>query len=277
MDFGWVTGSAGCGHHNAARAAPGQVLICPRADPWRWVSALDGGEPPPASSVMAESKPRPNRALLIKLAVVGLVVVAGALLLMRGYDIKGLVQQGLALIRGAGATTFFLAMALLPAVGVPLSFFSLTAGSVFGPQIGMPAVITLALASITFNMVLSYFLATRLLRPLLEALLVRLGYKLPQVDSGDVTDLIVLLRVTPGIPFPVQNYLLGLARVPFGKYLLVSSLIQWPANTAFILFGDALLQGKGKVALISLSVILALMAATQLVRKHYGAKKKAGG
>lgn len=226
---------------------------------------------------MAEPIPRSNRAVLIKLAVAGIVVLAGGLLLARGYDIKGLIQEVLALIRGAGAPVFFLAMAFLPAAGMPMSFFSLSAGSVFAPQIGMPAVIALSLAAITFSMAFGYFLATRVLRPVLEALLVRLGYKLPQVDSGDVTDLIILLRVTPGIPFAVQNYLLGLARVPFGKFLLVSSLIQWPINAAFILFGEALLQGKGKVALLSLSVILALMAATQLVRKHYRAKKKSGG
>jgi len=211
--------------------------------------------------------------MFIKLAVAGGVLLAVGLLLARGYDIKGLIQQGLALIRSAGPVIFFLAMALLPVVGAPLSFFSLTAGSVFAPQIGMPAVIALSLAAITFNMALSYFLASRLLRPVLESLLVRLGYKLPQVDSGDATGLIILLRVTPGVPFPVQNYLLGLAEVPFGKYLLVSCLIQLPANTAFILFGDALLQGRGRVALISLSVILALMAATHLLRKHYGKKK----
>jgi hypothetical protein len=34
-----------------------------------------------------------------------------------------------------------------------------------------------------------------------------------------------------------------------------------------------LLSGRGKVALIVLSVILALMAGTQLVRKHYGKKR----
>lgn len=222
---------------------------------------------------MAEPASRPNRALLLKLGVVAGALLVGAILVARGLDLKALVTQGLAVIRGAGPVAFFTAMALLPAAGAPLSFFSLTAGSVFGPQIGMPAVIALALAAITFNMALCYFLATRLLRPVLEALLTRLGYKLPQVDSGDTTGLIVLLRVTPGVPFPVQNYLLGLARVPFGKYLLVSCLIQLPANTAFILFGDALLQGRGKIAFLSLGVILALMAATHLVRKHYGAKK----
>src|SRR5258705_2504519 len=52
--------------------------------------------------------------------------------------------------------------------------------------------------------------------------LFRSGYKLPEVAAGDATDLIVLVRVTPGVPFPVQNYLLGLAQVPVVKYAVRS-------------------------------------------------------
>jgi uncharacterized membrane protein YdjX (TVP38/TMEM64 family) len=203
------------------------------------------------------------------LALAGLVA---AVLLARGLDVKDLLARGLALIRGAGPGTFYTAMALLPAVGAPLSAFSLTAGSVFGPTLGLGVAIALALAAITVNMALTYFLARHALRPLLEKLFTKLGYRLPQAGAGDAFDLIVLLRVTPGVPFPVQNYLLGLAEVPFGKYLAVSCLISWPLNVAFMLFGDALLHGQGRVALIALSVILALMAVTQLVRKHYGKK-----
>ncbi len=224
---------------------------------------------------MSEPAPRSNRALLLKLAAAGLVAVVVALLLVRGYDLKGLVQQGLGLIRDAGPAVFFLGMALLPAAGVPMTFFTLSAGSVFAPQIGMPLVLVFALTAITANMALSYVLAHRAFRPVLEALVRRLGYRLPQVDSGDVTDLIVLLRVTPGVPFPFQNYLLGLAGVPFVRYLLISALIQLPINSAMILFGDALLSGKGRIAFFSLLLLLALMAGTHLVRKHYGAKKKA--
>jgi uncharacterized membrane protein YdjX (TVP38/TMEM64 family) len=104
--------------------------------------------------------------------------------------------------------------------------------------------------------------------------LTRLGYKIPQVQKGDENGLIVLLRVTPGIPFPVQNYLLGLARVSFGRYLLISFAIQGPLNAAFIIFGEALLSGKGKVAFYGISAILVLLAGTAFLRKHY-AKKRA--
>jgi len=222
---------------------------------------------------MAETAPRPNRSLLIKLGVVALVLVVAAVMVARGLDLKSLVQQGLDLIRSAGPVVFFVAMATLPAVGAPLLAFSLSAGPVFGEKLGLWPVIGLSLLAILVNMALSYFLASRALRPLLEKLFTLLGYKLPRAESGDATDLIILLRVTPGIPFPVQNYLLGLAQVPFWKYLGLSGAIIGSMTVALILFGDALLHGKGKVALIALSLFLALTAATHLLRKHYGKKK----
>ena len=224
---------------------------------------------------MAEA-PAPNkRALLLKLAAVVVVLGVAAVLVMRGVDLKGLLQHALATVQQAGPLVFFSAMALLPAVGAPLSPFSLTAGSIFGAQLGMPLVIICALAAITTNIVLTYFLASYAFRPLLEKIVTRLGYKLPAVEAGDAADLIVLLRVTPGVPFPAQNYLLGLARVPFGKYLVISCAVQWAFNAAFILFGDALLHGKGKLAILGLSALVALTAGTHLVRKHYERRKKA--
>lgn len=211
--------------------------------------------------------------LLIKVGVGVVVLLLVTALLARGYDLKGLAQQGLAFVRQAGPLVFFLAMALLPALGAPQTAFTLTVGSLFGAQLGMGVVVAACLVATTANMALTYWLASRLLHPVLEKLFVRLGYKLPTVESGNAADLIVLLRVTPGVPFPAQNYLLGLARVPFGQYLLLSCLIQLPLNAAFILFGDALLQGRGRIALGALLLVLALMAGTQLVRKHYARKR----
>lgn len=215
-----------------------------------------------------------RRLRLVKFGAVALVLLVGAGLVARGFDIRGAIEQGLALVRSAGPLVFFLAMALLPAIGAPQMAFTLTAGPLFAAQLGMGVVVLLALLAMFLNMALSYWMASRVLRPVLEALLGRLGYKIPQVEQGDETGLIVLLRVTPGIPFPVQNYLLGLARARFGRYLLVSFLIQGPLNAAFIVFGDALLQpGKGKMIFYGLSAIAVLLVGTHLLRKHYGKKK----
>lgn len=226
---------------------------------------------------MSEPAPRPNRALLIKLAAVGFVLLVAAVLVARGLDLRAMLEQGLALIRSAGPAAFFTAMVLLPACGVPMLAFSLPAVSLFAERFGTVPVLLLSVACMVANLTLTYWLARRWLRPLLAWLVGRLGYKLPQVEEGDATDLVVILRVTPGIPFFAQNYLAGLADVPFGKYMLVSCIIAVPMNIAIMLFGDALLQGRGKIALISFGLLLALTAATHLVRKHYGAKKKSAG
>ena len=214
-----------------------------------------------------------RRLRLVKFGAGALVLMVGAGLVARGYDVKGAIEQGLAIVRGAGPLVFFLSMAILPAVGAPQMAFTLTAGPLFSAQLGMGVVVLFALLAMAFNMVLSYWMASRVLRPVLEALLKRLGYKIPQVQKGDETGLIVLLRVTPGIPFPVQNYLLGLARASFGRYLLLSLLIQGPLNAAFIVFGDALLHGKGKMVFYGISAIAVLMIGTQLLRKYYGKKR----
>ncbi|HYD83513.1 MAG TPA: hypothetical protein VEA63_05660, partial [Opitutus sp.] len=90
---------------------------------------------------------------------------------------------------------------------------------------------------------------------------------------GDHTDLAIVVRVTPGIPFFVQNYLLGLAGVPLGKYLLVSCIISWSYTVGFVVFGDALLHGKGKMALLAVSLLVAAAVITHWLRKHYARKK----
>lgn len=227
------------------------------------------GEMPPAAT------PANSKATWLKLAVVGVVLLVGAVLLVRGVDLRSWIDRGLATIRQAGPVVFFIAMALLPAVGVPILAFSLTVGPVFSERLGMGTVVVLSLAAVTVNFVLTYWLARRALRPLLEKLFTSLGYKLPQVETSDATDLSIIVRVTPGIPLFVQNYLLGLADVPFRNYFIVSAIVSWTYQSGFVLFGDALLHGRGKVAMIAGSALAALVTITHLVRKHYGKKKPA--
>jgi uncharacterized membrane protein YdjX (TVP38/TMEM64 family) len=216
-----------------------------------------------------------RRPLLLKALLAALVLAAGAMLVLRGVDLRALLDHTLELLRSAGPVVYFGAMAVLPALGVPASVFVIPAVGIFGPQFGTVPAVLLALGALTVNFCLAYLLARRALRPLLTALVTRLGYKLPEVESGDATDLMIMLRVTPGVPFFIQNYLAGLAEIPFGRYFVVSLLIVWPLNAAFLLFGDAILHGKGKIALLSLSGIIALTALLHLVRRHYERRRKA--
>jgi uncharacterized membrane protein YdjX (TVP38/TMEM64 family) len=83
------------------------------------------------------------------------------------------------------------------------------------------------------------------------------------------------MRVTQGIPYCVQNYLLGLAEVPFGKYFLLTVALSLPQNAAMVLFGDALLHGRGGMLLMVGGLLVALVAVAHLVRRHYANKKTA--
>ena len=221
---------------------------------------------------MESSPSAARKALLIKLAVVAVVLGAVGLVVLRGVDVHALVDRVLDAVRQAGPAAFFTAMAVLPAFGVPALAFMLPAGPVFGPTLGMPVVIALSLAALTLNMMLSYWLARFALRPWLGRLIARLGYKLPQVPPGDTTSLIVLLRVTPGVPYVAQNYLLGLADAPFGQYLLISCLSSWPHQALWVYFGQQLKDGHGGLILLGVLLMVALVVATRLVRKHLGRK-----
>ena len=234
--------------------------------------------PMPSPELPAQKKKLP----LFKLAVIAVAGVIAVVLVLSGGDVRGLidriatlVNQVVSVIRDAGPVAFFTAIAVLPAFGVPTLTLILPAGPAFGERLGMGTVVLFTSLALTANIILAYFLARRALRPVLEKLIVRLGYELPKVAAADTTDMIVILRLTPGIPFCVQNYLMGLAEVPFAKFFLLSLLFCMPQNAAFVLFGDALVQGKGKMILTAGGLIVALVAGTHLLRKHYGRKKAA--
>lgn len=233
-----------------------------------------------AAPMSLPSTPSKKKLPVAQLAIGALLllVVAGAVLQLVGWRVaweesRKLVTAGAGMITSAGPAVFFGAMAVLPAFGVPMAPFALAAGPLFGEQMGFPVIILLGIVALTFNLTVTYWLARRWLRPWLTRVLARFGYHIPQVDRDDITDLIVLLRVTPGFPFFVQNYLLGLADAPFLKYLAISCAIQWPINCGFMLFGDALSQGRGKVIITAILLLAALTAGTHLVRKHMGKKK----
>jgi uncharacterized membrane protein YdjX (TVP38/TMEM64 family) len=219
--------------------------------------------------------PVPKKKLpLLKLAAVVLVLLIGTVLLLRGVDLRGTIDSVMAAIRARGPAVFFIAYTILPACGFPVIPFVLAAGPAFSEQLGMPMVVTLSLTAITVNFLFSYWLARGALRPFLQKLLPRFGYAMPNVEAGDAVDLVVILRLTPGVPFVVQNYMAGLAGLPFGKYVLISCLIAWPYNVATLVFGDAVIKGKGGIAVAAGSLLVVVAMTTHLLRKRYARKTK---
>jgi uncharacterized membrane protein YdjX (TVP38/TMEM64 family) len=218
---------------------------------------------------MIPEPPSSRRRLpLLPIALVLLAGAAGAYFLARGVDLKGLATQGMALIRAAGPWAFFGAAAVLPAVGAPLSAFTITAGELFAPTMTLPGVIAAMFAAIAVNLALTYWLARFAFRPLLSRIAGHYGYKVPRVTSSNALSITLALRLTPGTPFALQSYILGLAEVPFGLYLLVSWLCQIPWHVGCIILGKGILNGNFKVALYGVGLLVVAAVVIQQLRRR---------
>lgn len=221
-----------------------------------------------------------NRPSPLKLVVVLALALAGAgvgfwWLKIHGFNARLAIDEGIGLLRAAGPVAFFTGMAVLPALGCPMLAFYLTAGSAFSAQLGLGVVITLSCLAAAVNMALTYWLAGQALRPWLEKFVRRTRFKIPALPAGEHAELTLLLRITPGPPFFLQSYLLGLAGVRFSTYLGVSCAIVFPFAAGFVTFGDAILHGQARLAVLGLSALAAIAIIVHFLRRHYGKKQRA--
>ena len=216
---------------------------------------------------MQEVEPAVKRKLLIRAGALALVVLVTGALALRGVDVKGLIEHGMAAIRGAGPWVFFGAMALLPVFGAPLMAFTIPAGEAFAGQMTLPGVLAATLAAIAVNLALTFGLAHLAVRPLLERLLRRFGYTVPRVPPANALSIALLLRLTPGPPFFLQGYILSLAGIPFRIYMLVSWCCVLPWAAGAVVLGRGLFNGNFRVAGMGFSVIIAAVAVVHLIRR----------
>ncbi len=256
-DFQVRGGTSRANPVNAVRDGPQGAILTVRADGRHFAA-------------MPEVETAVKRGWLIKLAVLAALVLTAAILLVRGVDLRALSVRAMALIGDAGPWVFFSAMAILPAVGFPLLAFVLPAGPAFSGQLGVAGVIAACAAAVGVNLALTYWLARYAVRPLAARLLARAGYKIPQFARDEQAEVTVLLRITPGPPFFVQNYLLGLGNVAFGTYLWISWCIVTAQGVGIIVFGEAAVHGRGGMAVFGVCLVIAAAIAIHLVRKHLG-------
>jgi uncharacterized membrane protein YdjX (TVP38/TMEM64 family) len=224
---------------------------------------------------MEPAKPLFQKSLLLKLGVLLVLAAVAAVFVLHGLDWRTLFDKTMGRISAAGPLAFFIAMALLPAVGAPFLAFTLTVGPAFKSQLGLAGVLAACAVSLFVNITFTYWLARCWLRPWLEKLVTRYGYKVPQVSRTDQFEITLLLRITPGPPFFLQNYLLGLAKIPFPLYFAVSETVLMMHTTALVIFSDALVHGKGRQAAFGVSLFIAVLLVVHILRRHY-AKRNTG-
>jgi uncharacterized membrane protein YdjX (TVP38/TMEM64 family) len=110
---------------------------------------------------------------------------------------------------------------------------------------------------------LCYATARSGLRPRLESLLRRFEYELPQFEEGDRGSLrfTLLVKLAPGAPAAVKNYLLGIIRVPFPLYFGASMLIAGAYAVLCAVVGDSLFEHHVVRGLLAGVVVVAAVAA----------------
>lgn len=168
------------------------------------------------------------------------------------------------------APLFFLAIGLLPMVGVPIVPLYILAGAVYGVWGGLLGMG----GSLLVNFTLSYWVASRFLRSLVYRMVRRAGWNPPENPPVYPVRFTLLVRFTPGAPLMLQNYFLGLTQIPFKTFLVVSWLAEMVIAAGYIMTGKSLFSGQWGYLLAGVVlVILILLVAKTYYRKVIAREK----
>jgi uncharacterized membrane protein YdjX (TVP38/TMEM64 family) len=198
-----------------------------------------------------------RRVLRIAGMLLLVVALAGAWRNWDGERIREWQEQ-------AGPIPFFLAMTILPAVGVPTTPLYILAGAAFS----MPVALVGTLLSVAANLLLSYWVAHGALRPWLERLLEKSRHDLPDVQGRNAWWVTCLVRLAPGIPAFIKNYLLGLANIPLPIYFLGSMGITGLYAALFVVLGESMKDRDTHQALWVVGLMMSLVGVGWWVRRH---------
>lgn len=165
----------------------------------------------------------------------------------------------LAFIQAAHPAVFWVALTLLPLVGFPAAPLLIAVGVRFPTH----QAFLIAASSILANLLLSHLVGSLFLHSLLTKLLKKLGHHVPQIPEPMHKRMTLLLRVTPGIPVFIGNYLLVLGGVRLADFVLISFPIQMAFAAGFILLGGSLVGGNLRWAVLAIALVLAFKLVIQ--------------
>ena len=198
--------------------------------------------------------------LLLGIIGVAAAVAGISLLPLEGWF--GALQSWLAHTGPAAVLVFGLVDAIATATILPAAPFSIFAGMMFGLA-GIPLALVSATAGATAAFCISRFCFRRHVadfvagRPLLQAL--------DHAVAEQGWRVVCLVRMSPLVPFNVQNYMFGVTRVGIGCYIL-ATVAGISLNTAFCGYLGSLgrtslaAAGPAALALPGLGVLCTLVA-----------------
>jgi uncharacterized membrane protein YdjX (TVP38/TMEM64 family) len=196
---------------------------------------------------LARTPPRGLRTrLLVTVLVLGVLCVAAVVLPVPSpLQVRDWSQS----VGIAAPLLFLLGHTLATVAPVPRTVFTLAAGLLFGPVLG----VGLSLVATVLSAVLAFGLVRRLAR----------GFVLPHLDHKVLRAVdarlrrrgwlaVASLRLIPAVPFSVLNYCSALSPIRFPHYL-AGTVGVLPGTVAVVVLGDAL-TGTTSPALLAVSL-----------------------
>lgn len=196
------------------------------------------------------------RLLVAGLLLVTVVVVALILPVPDALQMRAWVQS----VGIAAPVLFLLGQTLVTVAPIPRTAFTLAAGLLFGPVLG----VALSLTGTTLSAVLAFVVIRRLGQNLVK----------PHLDRGvlHAVDIrlrrrgwlaVASLRLIPAVPFSVLNYCSAVSSIRFRDYL-VGTVGVIPGSVALVVLGDAL-TGTASPALLTVSLGCAAIGMVGLI------------
>jgi uncharacterized membrane protein YdjX (TVP38/TMEM64 family) len=211
----------------------------------------------------------PPRAVLVTVLVVVAAVALGLWAYGVNHDaVVTLLQRNAARLRELPWPVFYLAIALLPVVFFPVSVLFLSAGAVHGVWPSLAGIVV----ALALNISLGYWLAAGPLRGLIQKWFAKRGRIVPVLPANEHIWAVLAVRFAPGLPLMAQNYLLGLARVPFWKYFWISLIVETGIAFGFILAGELITEKHPGYVLLAFACILGVVVAARLLRRVFAPK-----
>lgn len=160
---------------------------------------------------------------------------------------------------------FIVALCFLPLGPFPVSPIWILAGLRFGTT----NAILLSFACLLVNFSLAYLLSTILMRGLIESLLYKRINRLTDFEASQQLSFTMMVRLIPGTPLAVQNYLLGFFRIRPALYFGIGIPIQILYAIGFIVFGQSLIEGKTGKSILASTLLLSIVIGIRLFANCY--------
>lgn len=164
------------------------------------------------------------------------------------------------------------AIAILPAIGIPVSPFYMLGGIVYGIGWGL----TYSGIGVAINISLCYWITNSYLRNWIFDFIKRRGHEPLEIPPSERSAIIVAIRLMPGLPFSAQNYILGLAGIPFMHYFLLSWPTQMVWGVIFVLIGAAIIEGSTASLVMIVCGIIVLFLLIKILRNMTAKTKMKG-